>query len=181
MNNSSVRAIELNDRRNGHLYIWAGIALPIIYIGAFGNLLTFLTIIRSQWWKTGIQVLILSMTIADLLNTFLFYPHEIFNIFLGNIYPWNVKPFCHAIGYITISFSLLVPLHCCMIAIYRLVSIVLPLSFRRVAQRPGAITMSIVCWLIPSVLFLFSVDWSRWGVWQRAIVRLLHMVRVERF
>ena len=119
MNNSSVRAIELNDRRNGHLHIWAGIALPIIYIGAFGNLLTFLTIIRSQWWKTGIQVLILSMTIADLLNTFLFYPHEIFNIFLGNVYPWNVKPFCHAIGYITISFSLLVPLHCCMIAINR--------------------------------------------------------------
>ena len=159
MNNSSVRAIELNDRRNGHLYIWAGTALPIIYIGAFGNLLTLLAIIRSRWWKTGIQVLILSMTIADLLNTFLFYPHEIFNILYGNVYPWNFKPFCRAIGYLTMSFGLLVPLQCCMIAINRLVSIVLPRArfFHRLAHRPAAISMSIICWLIPFILFFFPL------------------------
>ena len=158
MNNASIRAAANNNRQNVDLHIWAGIALPGgLYIGAFVNLLTLLAMFRSQWWKTGIQVLILSMTIADLLKTFLFYPHELFNILFGNVYPWKNQSFCRAVGYITMSSNMLVPLQCCMISINRVVSIVLPLSYRRLAQRQAAITMSAVCWVIPFFLFIFPL------------------------
>ncbi|GAU92290.1 hypothetical protein RvY_04390 [Ramazzottius varieornatus] len=135
MNSSTTNASFSNvttwqlSQQNLELYIWAGITLPIIYLAASGNLLTLLVIVRSRWWKSGIQVLILSMTIADLSATLIIAPEQTINMLFEKSYPWSYQPFCRAIGYLQMGVSFLVPLHCCMIAVNRLVSIVLPRSF----------------------------------------------------
>jgi hypothetical protein len=135
------------------MYVWAGLTLPILYGGAFGNLLTLIVIFRSRWWKTGIQVLIASLTFADFFGTSTIHPYQLFNILFGSTFPWNVRPFCRFTGYITIIKYYLVPLHCCMIAINRFITIVLPQSYNVLTTQRAGIFMVVYCWALPAILF----------------------------
>jgi hypothetical protein len=144
----------LTAKQYQELYIWAGVTFLLLYISAFSNMLTLVAIVRAHWWRTGIQVLIASLTVCDFVATFFVYPQLMINILIGKNFPFDNNIFCRISGYVTMCTAYITPLHCCMIAINRLFAIVVPKYAGKVTSRGGGCVMAAVSCLLPAVIFV---------------------------
>ncbi|OQV21926.1 hypothetical protein BV898_04139 [Hypsibius exemplaris] len=136
------------------LYIFASAALPIIFFGAFGNILTLIVILRARWYATGIQVLILTLTVCGVFTTSLVYPVWFVGAVVGDSTVWLIPGVCRLTGFVFLSVTCMSSTLCAMIAINRLCIIVIPQRTHFVTQKRGGIVMSIVASLISQSIFL---------------------------
>ncbi|OWA51785.1 putative D(1B) dopamine receptor [Hypsibius exemplaris] len=148
----------LTEKQYNELYLWSGVTFIVVYGAAFGNLLTLTAIVRARWWRTGMQILIASLTACDFFISFFVYPCYIINIISGaQHFPHNNALFCRITGYIVLTTSYVTPIHCCMIAVNRLFAIVLPRWAGKMTNRAAGLIMAGLGWFIPAVVYLIPL------------------------
>ncbi|OWA54530.1 hypothetical protein BV898_18930 [Hypsibius exemplaris] len=153
-NGRSPRIVE----RTAAFIAWAVVTYLILYTATLGNLLTIIAIVRARWWKTGIQVLIFSLTVSDFLSSFIVYPQLITNNLVGpSRFPYTNGTFCRLAGYVSVCTAYITPLHCCMIAVNRLCAIVFPRHSKNFTDRAAGCVMACLAWLIPGIIFSVSL------------------------
>ncbi|OQV21925.1 hypothetical protein BV898_04138 [Hypsibius exemplaris] len=152
------RAIILSAEQYSQLYIWAAVALPVVLAGAFGNILTLIVILRARWYATGIQVLILKLTVCEVLTTCIIYPLLIIGTLVADVSLWQIPGVCQLMAYLFYSITCTIPLMCAMIAVNQFCLIVLPGLTRGTTQRAGGIMMISLSFTISLLTFAIPLS-----------------------
>ena len=131
--------------------------MPITFFGALGNILTLIIILRARWYATGIQVLILTLTLCGVFSTSVVYPVWWLGTIVDDPSVWQIPGICPITAYVFLSVTCVSSTVCAMIAINRFCIIVIPQQTRRITQKRGGIVMSIVACAISGTTFMFPL------------------------
>ena len=151
----------------GYVYpVWARVVISIflsilIMMGCFGNLLVCFVFTRPKAMKTSINLFVVNLAVADILQSF----NMIFMIIAANYGRWVLgDAMCQVHGFTTISFIVTSLITLFFISVNRYFTICSAMSQKSFFSKRNNILLIVFCWVYPALLAIAPVfGWSEYS------------------